>query len=73
MNRLGEMASGRAELDYRTPEYRIVRPGAYVLCAVTGKQIPLGELKYWSVAAQEAYASAEIATERHDQLRRSRK
>jgi len=36
-----------------------LKPGAYVRCAVTGVEIPLDELKYWSVERQEAYASPE--------------
>jgi hypothetical protein len=30
-----------------------------VRCGVTGQEIPLDELKYWSVERQEAYASPE--------------
>jgi hypothetical protein len=41
-----------------------VRPGQYVICAVTGASIPLDELTYWSAERQEAYASAEAATRR---------
>ena len=32
--------------------------------AVTGQNIPLDELRYWSARLQEAYASPEIATRR---------
>jgi hypothetical protein len=42
----------------------VIRPGHYVLCAVTGEPIALEELRYWSVERQEAYASPEIATRR---------
>jgi hypothetical protein len=35
-----------------------------VRCAVTGDAIPLDELRYWSVARQEAYRSAEISLQR---------
>jgi hypothetical protein len=31
---------------------------------VTGESIPLDELKYWSVARQEAYVSASVAVAR---------
>lgn len=55
---------GLAELEYLDGEYRVVRPGSYVLCAVTGVQVPLDALRYWSVNLQEAYASAEIALKR---------
>lgn len=51
-----------AHLFYGTPEYEVVIPGSYVLCAVSGVRIDLRELKYWSAAFQEAYASAEEAT-----------
>lgn len=52
-----------AVLHYDTPEYDIVTPGDFVLCAVTGQPIPLEELTYWSVEAQEAYISAAEAVE----------
>jgi hypothetical protein len=29
-----------------------------VICAVTGERIPLHELRYWSIARQEAYLDA---------------
>ena len=45
-----------AVLEYLDGEYRVIRPGAYVVCAMTGAQIPLEALRYWSVALQEAYA-----------------
>jgi len=35
-----------------------------VRCAVTGETIPLDELKYWSVARQEAYLNAAISLKR---------
>ncbi|GGC67568.1 DUF2093 domain-containing protein [Chelatococcus reniformis] len=48
---------GEAVLEYGPVEYRIVRPGSFVRCAVTGVAIPLDGLRYWSVDLQEAYAS----------------
>jgi len=53
-----------ATLLYGPNGFRVIRPGHYVLCAVTGEPIPLEELRYWSADRQEAYASAEIATRR---------
>jgi hypothetical protein len=55
---------GRAELEYLDGEYRVVRAGSFVLCAVTGASIPLEALRYWSVDLQEAYASPAIALKR---------
>jgi hypothetical protein len=48
-----------AALDYGHGEFRVVRPGAFVRCAVTGAPIRIEDLRYWSVDWQEAYASPE--------------
>ncbi|MBO9576335.1 MAG: DUF2093 domain-containing protein [Sphingobium sp.] len=53
---------GLAVLRYRAADYEVVRPGRFVLCAVSGVEIPLSELAYWSAARQEAYKSAIEAT-----------
>ena len=56
--------SGReARLHYMPGTFRMLSAGDHVLCAVTRQRIPLDELRYWSVARQEAYASAEISVE----------
>ncbi len=51
--------AGEAEVKYLDGDFRVVRPGAFVRCAVTGLPIPLEELKYWSVDLQEAYVNPE--------------
>jgi hypothetical protein len=56
--------NGEAEVKYLDGDFRVVKPGAFVRCAVTGTAIPLEELKYWSVDHQEAYASPEAVAER---------
>lgn len=48
---------GEAVLEYLDGEFRVVRHGTFVRCAVTGESIPLEDLRYWSVDRQEAYAS----------------
>ncbi len=53
-----------AKLYYGPSNFRVLRPGQHVFCAVTGEVIPLEELRYWSAEHQEAYASPEIATRR---------
>ena len=60
------MSSGEnaATLLYGPNGYRVIKPGRFVLCAVTGDPIPLEELRYWSVDRQEAYSTPEIATHR---------
>ena len=52
-----------AKLHYMPNGFRPLTAGDHVLCAVSGARIALDDLRYWSVARQEAYASAEIATE----------
>lgn len=53
---------GLALLRYRAADYEVLRPGRFVLCAVSGAEIPLGELAYWSAERQEAYRGAAEAT-----------
>ena len=50
-----------ARLYYMAGTFRLLGPGDHVLCAVTGQRIALEDLRYWSVARQEAYASAEAS------------
>jgi hypothetical protein len=56
--------AGEAEVKFLDGDFRIVRPGAFVRCAVTGVPIPLEELKYWSVEFQEPYASPDVVLQR---------
>jgi len=53
-----------AKLAYGPNGFRVLSPGHFVACAVTGDKIPLEFLRYWSVDLQEPYATAEIATKR---------
>ncbi|WP_337266227.1 DUF2093 domain-containing protein [Oryzifoliimicrobium ureilyticus] len=53
----------QAQLRYLDGDFQIVAPGSFVICAVTGKQIPLDELRYWSVARQEAYVDVAASVE----------
>jgi hypothetical protein len=62
--------AGEAEVKYLDGDFRVVKPGAFVRCAVTGAPIPLEELKYWSVDLQEAYASPDAVLRRHAPYRR---
>ena len=52
-----------AKLHYMANGFRVLASGDHVLCAVTGEAISVDDLRYWSVARQEAYASAAIATQ----------
>lgn len=53
-----------AKLHYGPSAFRVLRHGQFVRCAVSGAEIPLDRLTYWSVERQEAYASADLATRR---------
>jgi len=64
----GNFSGNKAELIYGDGEYHVVRRGTYVICAVSGEQIPLENLRYWHADRQEAYASAAIALQRHQEL-----
>ncbi|MGA9659469.1 MAG: DUF2093 domain-containing protein [Asticcacaulis sp.] len=52
---------GQAILQYDDGDYTIMRPGKFVICAVSGKQIPLEALKYWNPRTQQAFAGPEEA------------
>ncbi len=54
-----------ARIHYLPGTMRVLTPGDFVLCAVTGQPIPLDELRYWSVERQEAYATAEASAAAH--------
>ena len=55
---------GAASLFYQPNGFRVLSPGSYVICAVSGAEIALPTLRYWSVERQEAYASPDLATKR---------
>ena len=60
--------SGReARLRYLANSFRVLVPGDHVVCAISGERIPLDRLRYWSVAKQQAYASAELSTQAETQ------
>ena len=46
-----------ARLKYLPNNYEIMEEGDHVLCAISGKKIPLEKLNYWNVDEQEAYYS----------------
>jgi hypothetical protein len=65
MNRVERVGrGGEARLRYLDGDFQVLLPGAYVKCAVTGIEIPLDEVKYWSVKRQEVYVDAAAALKR---------
>ena len=46
-----------ARLKYLPNNFEIIEEGDHVVCAISGKKIPLEKLNYWNVDEQEAYYS----------------
>ena len=46
-----------AKLKYLPNNFEIMEEGYHVVCAISGKKIPLEKLNYWNVEEQEAYYS----------------
>ncbi len=71
MNRIERFGrGGEARLRFLDGDFQVLSPGGFVRCVVTGVEIPLDELKYWSVARQEAYVDASAALRRYQQTQR---
>jgi hypothetical protein len=51
------MKNKLAKLEYLPNDFKVIKDGDHVVCAVSGKQINLDELTYWNVDLQEAYFS----------------
>ncbi len=71
MNRIDRLfgLKGEARVKYMAGEYQVLAPGDFVVCAVTGRMIPLPELRYWSVELQEPYATADASLQRYLELK----
>ena len=57
-----------AQLRYGPNTFEVLKNGDYVICAVSGKKIPLENLTYWNVELQEAYYSSKEAQQRYEEL-----
>ena len=60
------MNKKKAKLIFKHNYFEIVEEGDYVLCAISGKKIPLQNLSYWNVDLQEAYFSPKEVHERYN-------
>tara|TARA_B100000700_G_C14660089_1_gene675995 strand:+ start:527 stop:727 length:201 start_codon:yes stop_codon:yes gene_type:complete len=58
------MNKNKAKLKFLPNSFEIVEEGDHVVCAISGKNIPLNELTYWNVELQEAYYSPKEVKER---------
>ena len=62
------MNGNKAKLKFKPNNFEIIDGGDYVVCAVSGKNIPLNQLTYWNVELQEAYFSPTEAQKRNEEL-----
>ena len=46
-----------AKIKYFPNNFEVIQDGDHVICAISGKKIPLENLNYWNVEQQEAYFS----------------
>jgi hypothetical protein len=74
MNRIEKFFGVRNEAKrrYLDGEFEVLSPGEFVRSAVTCQPISLSDLRYWSVDAQEPYASAEISLKRYLEIAEQR-
>lgn len=68
MNVIDTSDADLARLHYGDGEFTILKPGRYVVCAVSGVKIPLDALRYWNPEHQEAYAGPTEALQRFREL-----
>lgn len=61
MNRFEGSGNRIAKIRYLDGDFNVILPGTFVICAITGREIPVEELRYWSVARQEPYIDAQAA------------
>jgi hypothetical protein len=59
-----------AKLKYGSNAFEVLKKGNHVICAISGKKIPLDKLTYWNVDLQEAYFSPEEAQIRFEELKK---
>lgn len=68
MNAFDRQMDGQAAVHYGDGEFVVMKPGRYVICAVSGKRIPLEALRYWNPETQEAFAGPQEALQRWQEL-----
>ena len=64
------MNENKAKLKFNSNNFEIIEKGDHVVCAVSGKIIPLDQLTYWNVELQEAYFSPKEAQIRFEELKK---
>ncbi len=55
-----------AKIKYLPNNFKVIEEGDHVICAISGKKIPLDNLTYWNVDLQEPYFSYVEASKKRD-------
>ena len=66
------MNGNQAKLKFYQNNFEVIKEGDHVVCAVSGKNIPLTDLTYWNVDLQEAYYSPREAKIRFEQINKNK-
>ncbi len=61
-----KMLKKLAKIKYLPNNFKVLEEGDHVICAVSGKKIPLEDLTYWNVDLQEPYFSYIEASKKRD-------
>jgi len=61
-----KMLKKLAKIKYLPNNFKVLEGGDHVICAVSGKKIPLEDLTYWNVDLQEPYFSYIEASKKRD-------
>ena len=56
-----------AKIKFLPNNFEVIKEGDHVICAVSGRKIPLNNLNYWNVDLQEPYFSYVEAAKKRDQ------
>ena len=64
------MKNKLATIKYLTNNFKIIKDGDHVICAISGKKIYLDKLTYWNVELQEAYFSYIEADKKREKLKK---
>tara|TARA_B100000686_G_C16442228_1_gene787572 strand:- start:218 stop:418 length:201 start_codon:yes stop_codon:yes gene_type:complete len=62
------MKNKLAKLEYLPNNFKVLKDGDHVICAVSGKKIYLNQLTYWNVDLQEPYFSYKEAFLKNEKL-----
>ena len=64
------MNEKKAKLKFNPNNFEIIEEGDYVVCAVSGKNIPIKQLTYWNAELQEAYFSPKEVQLKYEELKK---